>query len=187
MTSLNSLPQGTKLKSPSYTYKIKCVLGQGTFGIAYLAEMTYRTQVEGQFVTKTKDVAVKEFFMRDINSREGTTVTNTDGSKLFMDYMAQFEQEAENLRFMVHPHIIHVYDFFKANGTVYYAMEYLPKDPAILVSSVNMLLRDEEFDTLESLCYAFNREPQEIKEYLHGHGFVWSEAQKQFRPIGYDA
>lgn len=66
-------------------------------------------------------------------------------------------------------------------------MEYLPKDPAILVSSVNMLLRDEEFDTLESLCYAFNREPQEIKEYLHGNGFVWSEAQKQFRPIGYDA
>ena len=32
-------------------------------------------------------------------------------------------------------------------------MDYLPKDPAILVSSVNMLLRDEEFDTLESLCY----------------------------------
>lgn len=66
-------------------------------------------------------------------------------------------------------------------------MEYLPKDPAILVSSVNMLLRDEEFDTLESLCYAFNREPQEIKDYLHGHGFVWSDNQKQFRPIGYDA
>ena len=27
-------------------------------------------------------------------------------------------------------------------------MDYLPKDPAILVSSVNMLLRGEEFDTL---------------------------------------
>lgn len=66
-------------------------------------------------------------------------------------------------------------------------MEYLPKDPAILVSSVNMLLRDEEFDSLESLCYAFNRKPQEIKDYLHGHGFVWSDNQKQFRPIGYDA
>ena len=66
-------------------------------------------------------------------------------------------------------------------------MEYLPKDPAMLVSSVNMLLRDEEFDSLESLCYAFNREPQEIKDYLHGHGFVWSDNQKQFRPIGYDA
>ena len=36
-------------------------------------------------------------------------------------------------------------------------MDYLPKDPAILVSSVNMLLRDEEFDTLEALCYNFER------------------------------
>ena len=44
-------------------------------------------------------------------------------------------------------------------------MDFLPKDPAILVSSVNMLLRDEEFDTLESL---------------------YSDKQKQFRPIGYD-
>ncbi len=66
-------------------------------------------------------------------------------------------------------------------------MDYLPKDPAILVSSVNMLLRDEEFDTLEALCYAFDRELDEIKEYLLRKGFVWSEQQKQFRPIGYDA
>jgi hypothetical protein len=65
-------------------------------------------------------------------------------------------------------------------------MDHLPKDPAILVSSVNMLLRDEEFDTQEALCYAFNREPNEIKDYLMKYGFVWSEQQKQFRPIGYD-
>jgi hypothetical protein len=50
-----------------------------------------------------------------------------------------------------------------------------------------MLLRDEEFDTLESLCYNFGTEPKEIKNYLYGHGFVYSEKQKQFRPIGYDA
>ena len=62
-------------------------------------------------------------------------------------------------------------------------MDYLPKDPAILVSSVNMLLRDEEFDSLESLCYAFSREAKEIKDYLMKYGFVWSEHQKQFRPI----
>ena len=65
-------------------------------------------------------------------------------------------------------------------------MEYLPKDPAILVSSVNMLLRDEEFDTLESLCYSFGTEPHVVKDYLYSHGFVYSEQQKQFRPIGYD-
>ncbi len=65
-------------------------------------------------------------------------------------------------------------------------MDYLPQDPAILVSSVNMLLRDEEYDTLESLCYAFSRNPDEIRGYLLENGFVWSERQKQFRPIGYD-
>lgn len=66
-------------------------------------------------------------------------------------------------------------------------MEYLPKDPAILVSSVNMLLRDEEFDTLESLCCNFDVEPSEIKSYLQEHGYVYSESQRQFRPAGYDA
>ena len=65
-------------------------------------------------------------------------------------------------------------------------MEYLPKDPAILVSSINMLLRDEEFDTLESLCINFDRAPREIIEYLAGHGYVYSQDQKQFRPIGFD-
>ncbi len=65
-------------------------------------------------------------------------------------------------------------------------MEYLPKDPAILVSSVNMLLRDEEFDSLESLCYSFGKEPEEVKDYLLPHGFVYSESQRQFRPVGYD-
>ena len=48
-------------------------------------------------------------------------------------------------------------------------MDYLPKDPAILVSSVNMHLRDEEFDTLESLCYNFGTEPKDIKDYLYGY------------------
>lgn len=66
-------------------------------------------------------------------------------------------------------------------------MDHLPQDPAILVSSVNMLLRDEEFDSLESLCYSFSQEPNLLKDYLLAHGFVWSEQQKQFRPIGYDS
>ena len=65
-------------------------------------------------------------------------------------------------------------------------MDHLPKDPAILVSSVNMLLRDEEYDTLEALCYSFGTEPKEIQDYLYGYGFVYSDQQRQFRPTGYD-
>lgn len=65
-------------------------------------------------------------------------------------------------------------------------MDYLPKDPAILVSSINMLLRDEEYDSLEQLCYAFDREAEDVKKYLLKYGYVYSEIQKQFRPEGYD-
>jgi len=65
-------------------------------------------------------------------------------------------------------------------------MDHLPKDPAILVSSINMLLRDEEFDNLEQLCHFFDCEPKDIKEYLYPYGYVYSEEQKQMRPIGYN-
>lgn len=66
-------------------------------------------------------------------------------------------------------------------------MDTLPKDPAILVSSINMLLRDDEFDTLEELCYAFDREPEEITDVLRQNGYVYDNGQRQFRPEGYDA
>lgn len=66
-------------------------------------------------------------------------------------------------------------------------MDYLPKDPAILVSSINMLLRDDEFDTLHALCCHFNTSEAELKAYLKEHGYVYSQEQKQMRPEGYDA
>ena len=49
-----------------------------------------------------------------------------------------------------------------------------------------MLLRDEEFDSLESLCYSFGREPEEVKAYLGSYGYVYSEEQRQMRPVGYN-
>ena len=60
-------------------------------------------------------------------------------------------------------------------------MDHLPKDPAMLVSAVNMLLRDEEFDSLSELCYCFNCESAHLKRYLAEHGFLWNEHQKQFK------
>ena len=66
-------------------------------------------------------------------------------------------------------------------------MDCLPKNPAILVSSINMLLRDEEFESLESLCDYYATDAEHIKAYLLEAGYVYSEEQDQFRPIGFDA
>lgn len=60
-------------------------------------------------------------------------------------------------------------------------MDNLPQDPFILVSSVNMLLRDNEFSSLEELCEHFDKDINQIKEYLSQSGFEYMEEQKQFR------
>ena len=69
----NHLYSGTILHGSSYNYKIQKVLGQGTFGITYLASL----EIKGTLGTINSNtvVAIKEFFMPDINGRENTVVT----------------------------------------------------------------------------------------------------------------
>jgi len=62
-------------------------------------------------------------------------------------------------------------------------MDYLPNDPMMLVSSVNMLLRDGEFDDLEGLCAYFDKDMEELNAVLLENGFVYNEEQRQFRPV----
>ena len=60
-------------------------------------------------------------------------------------------------------------------------MDNLPKDPFMLVSSINMLLRDEEYESLELLCDDFGKDADEIRAYPKEYGFDYLEDQKQFR------
>ena len=60
-------------------------------------------------------------------------------------------------------------------------MDHLPHDPAILVSAINMQLRDEEFSSLAELCYAFGTDPATVEHYLDEHGYIYNKVQKQFK------
>ena len=62
-------------------------------------------------------------------------------------------------------------------------MDRLPKDPFMLVSSINMLLRDNEFDSLEELCAYFEREVEEVKEELKVCGKVYDEDERQGKQV----
>ena len=124
MTRQYTLSIGSELHGNQYKYKIEKVLGQGTFGITYLAEVVLQGQL-GQLDSHVY-VAIKEFFMKEINGREGTNVTyssNTQGG-LFYDYKEKFAREAKNLSRLKHPNIVKVMDYFEANNTCYYVMEY---------------------------------------------------------------
>lgn len=117
----NSLPPGTLLRGVTYSYKIIKVLGQGTFGITYLA--TVRS--DGGSDLDGTQVAIKEFFMSDINGRDTFTVTSSNRDGLFDKYKRKFVKEAQNLERLKHKNIIHVLEEFEANNTVYYAMTFM--------------------------------------------------------------
>lgn len=118
------LKQGALLQGGKY--KIEKVLGQGSFGITYLATAKFTTIGSLGPMGVEAQVAIKEFFMSDVNSRmaDGTTVEGSNGS-VFINYRKKFKKEAENLQKLDHPGIVKVLDVFDENGTTYYSMEYV--------------------------------------------------------------
>jgi len=115
------------LKGTAYTYHIENVLGQGSFGITYLASTSISVPGPlGNIETKIQ-VAIKEFFMKEFSSRhEDGTITEMTGGSLVQNYSKKFRKEAENLAKLSHPNIVNVLEVFDANNTCYYAMQFIP-------------------------------------------------------------
>ena len=110
-----ALPAGTVLNG---RYIIGRVLGQGGFGITYLA---LDTQLNAK-------VAVKEFMPNEIATRVGTTVSVAMKSRAedFTYGAERFMEEARTLaKFMGHPNIAGVSSYFDENDTSYFVMDYI--------------------------------------------------------------
>ena len=57
----------------------------------------------------------------------------------------------------------------------------LPSDPFILMSFINMKLRDGDYSSLSELCDSFGVNESDIREKLEKNGFEYNEEIKQFR------
>lgn len=99
-------------------YRIVRELGQGGFGITYLA------------IQKglDREVAIKEFFMKELCERDVTTSRVSIGTEGGRDTVERFREkflkEARNIGKLNHPNIVRIMDIFEENGTAYYVMEY---------------------------------------------------------------
>lgn len=121
-----TLSKGTLLQGSQNKYQIVKVLGQGTFGITYLAR--YKAQVKGTMGQGSAWtlVCIKEFFMKDLSSRDNDgSLVETSEVSLVGKYRKSFIREANNLSKMHHPGIVNVFEVFEANNTVYIVMEYI--------------------------------------------------------------
>lgn len=110
-----ALPAGTSLKNGEYI--IKSVLGQGGFGITYLA---VKQKLNKRF-------AIKELFPWGSSRHSGGHVHPAiqDFQKLIQDFLheAHLLKEVDS-----HRNIVDVIDYFEENGTVYVVMQYIEGD-----------------------------------------------------------
>lgn len=104
-------------------YLLGSVLGEGGFGITYIA---FDLVAQGA-------VAIKEYFpvglaSRDVEAASGQQVLVMPGEAgmHFRNGLRRFSQEAENLsRFQELPGIVAIRDFFSENGTAYLVMDFI--------------------------------------------------------------
>lgn len=111
---INALPVGYILKDD---YKIIQSLGQGGFGITYLAEDT----------TLGHKVVIKEFLPQSMAVRDQSRYTvapYTEGDEVFSHLLTRFEEEAKLLAGLRHPNVVKVTRLIEENDTAYFVMDY---------------------------------------------------------------
>ena len=111
------LQSGTYLQGDKY--RIIKTLGNGGFGITYLAEH----ELAG------RNVCIKEFFPKEYYNRDDDSRNVSLGSNGSAEMMGRFKEkfikEAKTIARLDHPNIIHIHDVFVENNTAYYVMEYI--------------------------------------------------------------
>lgn len=109
----NALPTDYRL----HWYQIKKILGQGGFGITYLA----------RDLNLDEDVAIKEYLPIELAVRDNDSSVHpvsTSQEKQFKWGLTRFIDEARTLAKFKHPHIVRVRSVFEENQTAYMVMEY---------------------------------------------------------------
>ncbi|MBL8525522.1 MAG: protein kinase [Betaproteobacteria bacterium] len=108
-----ALPVGYRL----HEYRVDKVLGQGGFGITYLAsdvnlnaKVAIKEYLPEQFANRTIDITVAP---RSANDEE-----------FYEKGLENYLVEARTLATFRHPHIVRVARFFEANNTAYMVLEY---------------------------------------------------------------
>lgn len=98
-------------------YRIEKLLGEGGFGLTYLA---FDTLLK-------KQVAIKEYMLSEhaIRDSNGKIMAKSkESQKIYLWGLKAFLNEARTVAKYKHPNIVTIHRFFEANGSAYIVMEY---------------------------------------------------------------
>ncbi len=112
------LPVGATLQDGKY--RIERYLSSGGFGNTYVGV---------NVKLGSKQIAIKEFFMKNITVRDATThevSVSIDANKpTFVEHREKFNKEARRMFELDSAHVARVLDLFEENNTAYYVMELI--------------------------------------------------------------
>ena len=105
-------------------YTVGRVLGQGGFGVTYIA----------QDYNSKQRVAIKEYLPTEMAGRNGSTCAvqlySGERRENFEYGKEQFLQEAKTLaNFIGDAHIVRIHSYFEENATAYFVMDYVEGQP----------------------------------------------------------
>ena len=132
------LASGTVLRD----CEIESIVGRGGFGVVY----------KGRHRMLQTDVAIKEYFPRELAQRRSGVVQPTESGfeESFEDGLQRFIAEGRRLQSIQdHPNIVSCRDLFRANGTAYMVMDFVDGLP--LSALLELRERSEEPFTEEDL------------------------------------
>jgi len=155
----NTLQPGHKL----FWYAVERVLGQGGFGITYLAQDT----------NLDKSVAIKEFLPSEIAVRSADfTIQPKSESheEQYQSLLDRFLSEAKTLARFDHPNIVRVYSVFEANHSAYIVMRYEQGKP------LNQILKQKRTVPEEKLLDIVLPILDGLS-YVHKQGFIHRDIQ----------
>ena len=115
--SEQAYPDALQPQYRMHWYTIERVLGQGGFGITYLARDTNLDQ----------RVAIKEYLPVEVATRrqDASVQARTEGQRERYRWgLERFIQEARTLARFDHPNIVRVHSVFEFNGTAYMVMRF---------------------------------------------------------------
>jgi serine/threonine protein kinase len=165
------LPPGTLLNKNQY--KILRSIGQGGFGITYVAEELGYFKVTGfgeNFVAYSPDkiqkVVVKELFYKEYCKRDDSgvriLVSETEQKGDFLRMVKKQLEEGKILKQLHHPNIITTQNIFEENDTAYMVVDYVESD------DLRKILSGEVSDNLSlNQCKQFLKEIIEAVKYIH--------------------
>ncbi len=151
---LNSLQPGSEL----HWYEIREILGQGGFGITYLADDK----------NLAHEVAIKEYMPIDLAARA------TDGSvqeisathqERYLWGLNSFIEEARTLGLFNHPNIVRVRNVFQANNTAYMVMDYELGESLQDILNRRKILDEDDIGTVIFPIIDGMKQ-------VHAHGFI---------------